>query len=90
MPRLSVMTYLNKGPWPSACLDIVTRPSAYLDTVPQLSAMTCPSKVPRPSACLDTVPRHNAMICLGMAPRPSACLGTVPRPSAMPSHGAST
>ena len=57
VPRPSGITCLEKVPWPSACLDTVTRPSACLDTLPQPRAITCLGKVPRPSTSLDTVPR---------------------------------
>ena len=87
-------------PRPSSYLDMVTRSSACLDTVPQPSAMTCLGKVPQPSKCLDTVLWLRAKTCLGTVPRPSVCLGTVLRPSAyldtvpqfsvMPRQGAST
>ena len=46
----SAMTYLDKVPWPSACLDMVTRPSAWLDSMPRPCAMTCLDKVPSPNA----------------------------------------
>ena len=73
-----------------ACLDLVTRPSACLDTVPWPSAMTCLRKMPLGLApgwtwCLGLV------LCLATVPRPNAlkCLDKVPRPNAMPSNGAS-
>ena len=67
VPQRSAMTYLDKVLRPSACQDIMLRPSACLDTMPQPSAMKCLDKVPWPSACLDKVTR------------PSACLNTMPR-----------
>ena len=57
------------------CLEKIPRRSAFLDTVPQPSAMISFDKVPWSSACLDSVTR------------PSACLDTVPRLSSMTSLG---
>ena len=39
VPRPSAMTYLDKLPRPSACLDTLFQPSACLDMVTQPSAM---------------------------------------------------
>ena len=50
VPRPSAMTSLGKVRRPSACLKIVTQPSASLDTVPRPSVMTSLGKVPRPNA----------------------------------------
>ena len=62
VPRPSAMICLDKVPWPSECLDSVTKLSAVLDTMPRPSAMTCLNKVPRPSAFLDSVLRLSASL----------------------------
>ena len=78
LPWPSAMTSLSKMPRPSACLYMVTRPSAFLDTTRPRS-MTCLGKVPEPRACPDKVTRPST--CLDPMARPSAmtCLGKVPR-----------
>ena len=92
VPRPSSMTCFDKVPWPSACLDTVTRPSACLDTVPRPIVMTFLDKAPWPIACLDmvtqlracidTMPLLCVMTCLDKVLSFNAFLDTVPRPNA--------